>query len=57
MTDIIKRLQPYNKFLIALLGAVLTTIAQFYGDNTYVVMILSLLTALGVYQVPNKRAK
>ena len=50
----LEKLQPYNKFLIALLGAVLTTVVQFYGDNTYVVMVVALLTALGVYQVPNK---
>lgn len=56
MNDLIKRLQPYNKFLVALLGAVLSTIAQFYGDNPYIVMVITVLTALGVYQVPNKRS-
>lgn len=52
--NIIDTLKPYNKFLIALLGAILTVVVQYYGDNTYVVMVTSLLTALGVYQVPNK---
>ena len=51
---VLQRLQPYNKFLVALLGAVITTVVQFYGDNTYVVMVVAILTALGVYQVPNK---
>ena len=49
----LNKLKPYNKFLVALLGAVLTTVAQFYGDNPYVAMGITVLTALGVYQVPN----
>lgn len=54
MKELLKKLAPYNKFLIALLGAVITTVVQFYGTNQYVVMAVTLLTALGVYQVPNK---
>lgn len=50
------KLKPYSKFIIALLGAVLTTVSQFYGDNPYVALVLTVLTALGVYQVPNKAA-
>ncbi len=48
-------LKPYNKFLIALLGEVLTVVVQFYGDNELVQVILPILTAFGVYQVPNKK--
>jgi hypothetical protein len=47
-------LKPYNKFFVALLGAALTTVSQFYGNNPYVAMVLTLLTALGVYSTPNK---
>lgn len=47
------KLAPYRKFLIALLGAVVTVVVQFYGDSSYVQIAVSLLTALGVYQVRN----
>lgn len=50
----LEALKPYNKFLVALLGAVVTTALQFYGDNPYVVLAVTLLTALGVYQVKNE---
>lgn len=53
----INDLKPYNKFIVALLGAILTTVTQFYGNNTYVVMVVTLATALGVYSVPNKASK
>lgn len=51
------KLAPYNKFLVALLGAVLTTVVQFYGDNPYVTLVVTLLTAVGVYHAPNKKAE
>lgn len=47
-------MSKYNKFLVALAGAILTVIAQQYSDNKYVQMVLPLATALGVYQVKNK---
>lgn len=50
----LKKLAPYNKFLVALLGAVLTVVVQFYGDNSTVQIVVALLTALGVHIVPNK---
>ncbi len=50
----LNKLKPYNKFLIALLGAVTNVIVQFYGNNTYITIVIALLTAVGVYQVPNK---
>lgn len=49
------KLKPYNKFIVALLGAILTVVAQFYGSNPYVAMILSVLAALGVFVIPNKK--
>jgi len=44
----------YSKFLVALAGAVVTVLVQFYADNTVLQALLPVLTALGVYQVPNK---
>lgn len=52
----LKKLQPYNKLLVALLGAVLTVIVQFYGGNQYVQIVVTLLSAAGVYAAPNKKA-
>lgn len=50
----LRKLAPYNKLLIALLGAIVTVIVQFYGSSEYVQIAVSILTALGVYQVPNR---
>lgn len=50
----LKKLQPYNKLLVALLGAVVTVVVQFYGTNELVQVAVSLLTAVGVYSAPNK---
>ena len=52
----LEKLKPYNKFLVALLGAAITVVVQYYGSNVFVQMVVSLLTALGVYTVPNKKA-
>jgi hypothetical protein len=47
------KLRQYNKFSIALLGAVLAVIAQQYASNPIVQDIVLAATALGVYSVPN----
>ncbi len=52
--NILNKLAPYNKFLVALLGAVVTVVVQFFGDNQLVGVVVAVLTALGVYQVPNR---
>lgn len=44
----------YDKFLVACLGAVAQVVNDQYGQNKYVALALLLLTALGVYQRPNK---
>jgi len=49
-----KDLSKYSKFLIAVLGAILTVLAQQYGSSEWVQTILPLATALGVYQVKNQ---
>lgn len=52
--DKLQKLQPYTKFIVAIVGAVLTVVAQYYGNNSVVQTVLPILTALGVYQLPNK---
>lgn len=49
-----KKLLPYSKFIIALVGAIVSVVVQFYGDNAALQALMPVLTALGVYQVPNK---
>lgn len=51
--SMLSSLAPYNKFLIALLGAIVTTAVTYFGDNQYVIIAVTLLTALGVYRTPN----
>lgn len=51
----INKLAPYNKLLVALLGAIVTVVVQFYGTSELVQVVVSVLTALGVYQVPNSK--
>lgn len=43
----------YTKFFVALLGAIVTVVLQFYGTNKYVQMAVVFLTAVGVYGLPN----
>lgn len=47
------KLSRYSKFIMALVGAVLTVLAQQYSDNQVLQAVLPLATALGVYQVKN----
>lgn len=47
-------MQKYMKFIVGLLGAVLTGLSIALGDNEYVVMAISIATAIGVYGVPNE---
>lgn len=44
----------YDKFLLAVLGAVAQVVAIQYGSNHDVQLVLAVLTALGVYVVPNR---
>jgi lysozyme len=46
-------LTHYNKFLVALVGALATYLATHYGANHLVQEGLSLLTAIGVWGTPN----
>lgn len=47
-------MNKYNKFLVAVVGAVASVVAQQYGNNHYVQLAVAVLTALGVFVVPNK---
>lgn len=46
-------MSKYAKFIVAALGAILTVVVQQYGANEWVQAVLPVLTALGVYQIPN----
>lgn len=46
----------YRKFWTALLGAVLTVVAQYFADNQVVSIVVALAGALGVAVVPNKKS-
>jgi low affinity Fe/Cu permease len=51
-------LKPYAKFVVAIIGAVVTWAVATFPDNltvqTYVSLASAILTAVGVYLVPNK---
>lgn len=47
-------LTKYDKFLVALLGAVAQVVAVQFGNNHTVQIVLAVLTALGVYTAQNK---
>ena len=43
----------YRKFFVALLGAAVQVVVQQFPDQEWVQVIVAVLTAIGVYQVPN----
>lgn len=56
----LNELAPYRKFIVAAFGALLTLFMSMYPDTDlahYAGMVLSLLTALGVYVIPNKTSE
>lgn len=44
----------YSKFILAVIGAVLTVVVQQYGANQWVQALIPFATAFGVYQVKNQ---
>lgn len=52
------KLQPYLKFVVAVVGAIATTALTQYPDShavqTWGPVVASVVTALGVYATPNK---
>lgn len=55
MQDLNTAVHSNRKFLLALVAAVASTVAMFYGSNPYVQIALAFLTATGVWAVPNKQ--
>lgn len=47
-------MQKYSKFLVALSGFAVVLLTQYYGNANWLPPLVSLLTALGVYQVKNE---
>lgn len=52
----LEKFAKYNKFIVAIVGAVISGLLLFYGTDVpeYVNLIILVATALGVYQVPNR---
>ena len=50
-------MNAYLKAIIAVLGAVLTSLAVYYGNSTWYPIVTTAVTALSVYLVPNLPAK
>lgn len=44
----------YNKFWVALLGAVAIGLLEYHVPSQAAVTVVALVTALAVYQVPNR---
>lgn len=44
----------YNKFVVAIAGGVVAVLSYLYSDATWLPILINLLTAVGVYSVPNK---
>lgn len=50
-------LAPYSKAIVAVLGALVVALGDSVIDvNDSITVVIALLTALGVYTVPNKSA-
>lgn len=48
-------MSQYRKFIVAVVGAVVAGLIAFYGKDAHVVQAaIAVLTALGVYVVPNE---
>ncbi len=45
----------YSKAIVAVAGATVAALTYLYSDATWLPVLVNLLTALGVYQIPNKR--
>ena len=46
-------MRAYAKAIVAILGAVLISIATAYGDAPWLTVLTAFVTAFGVYLVPN----
>lgn len=50
------KLSPYMKAVIAILGTVLTSLAVYYGSTHWYPIVVSVVSAISVYLVPNTPA-
>lgn len=50
------KINPYLKFVVALLGTVLTGLSVYYGKTEWFPIVTSVVTAVSVYIVPNTPA-
>lgn len=52
-----EKIQHYAKFIVALLGTVITAGATLIPENDlkWIAFVLALVTSFAVYQVPNKQ--
>lgn len=50
------KLNPYMKAVVGILGAVLTSLASFYGGQHWFVVVTTAFTAVATYLVPNTPA-
>lgn len=48
-------MQKYNKFVVAIVGGIVAALTYLYGTSDWLPVVVNLLTALGVYRVPNSR--
>lgn len=46
-------LGKYSKFWIALIGALVALGGFYYGAETWFIVVVNFLTAIGVYSIPN----
>lgn len=49
-------LSPYLKFIVAILGTVLTGLATYFGHTQWFPIVTSVVAAISVYLVPNSPA-
>lgn len=50
-----KDLRKYRKALVAIVGVVVSLLVVNFSDTQWLPPLVQLLTAVGVYQVPNAR--
>jgi len=47
-------MQRYNKLITALVGAVVSGLTIYFNSPDWLQLVIPVLTAAGVYQVPNR---
>lgn len=48
-------MEKYNKFLVVLVGVVLSALSYYFSDATWLPFVIQAAAALGVYATPNKK--